>query len=254
MKKIPKTLKAVPKRPTSASRMPEMLALIGIAFDKYAVGHDTLNARRLRSRVREASAVGQIVREQAKIRSEISINKPPEERDSNYGYAFSWTDRDRKSPSHRLIARASDGGQKWRNVAAKRGYVAVPRPIVGELGPLTPLPSTDKDGAEYLKIDCVEVRLLHHINHTLPLEAASRVLLYSERAPCASCCVVIQKFLNERKAASLSVVFGHGEPWSEEAGIDRRHALSVRNQMERKFSGRLAFRAVEELHRQTRED
>jgi hypothetical protein len=248
MDKTPKILKPTPKRPRSASRLPEMLALVGLAVGIYAVSRSTPNARRYRLRVREASALGRIVREQGAIRSDLVINKPAERRDRNYGYAFTWTDANPDIPKHRLIARSNDTGQNWREVADKHGYEVVRRPVLDELGPLTP-PESHNERGSYFKIDCVEVRLLHHINCTLPAKTSSTILLYTERAPCPSCCVVIQKFLHEHESASLSLVYGHGYGWSEEDRREREHALLVQNEMEADFQGRLVFGTVEELHR-----
>lgn len=248
MNKTPKILKPLPKPPRLASRMPEMLALIGLAFGMLAVSLSNPSLRRYRLRARETSALGRIVREQRTIRSELTINKPAELRDRNYGYAFIWADADSDTPTQKLIARSNDEGQNWREVASERGYTVASKPEHDELGPLTPPMSFSEEGC-YFKIDCVEVRLLHHINRTLPAETSYSILLYTERAPCRSCCVVIQKFLYERVSASLSVVYGHGYGWNDEARRARQHALLVQNEMEVEFKGRLVFGTVEELRR-----
>lgn len=246
VKKTYKKLPLLPKLPKKASRLPEMMAMIGTALGIYSIVKKLPEVRQYRLRLREAAALGRIIREQKSIRSELAINKPAERRDRNYGYAFSWPDADTNLTEQKLIARSNDEGEKWRNVASERSYEVAQELVVDELGNLAP-PELQNAESSYFKIDCVEVRLLHHLNRTLPAHASPSILLYTERAPCKSCCVVITKFLDERKTASLSVVYGHGYGWDAEARRDRRHAMSVQKSMEKNYAGRLVFGTVKEL-------
>ena len=246
MKKIYKNLPLLPKSPRKASLLPEMLAMIATALSIYSIVKKLPEVRQYRLRLREVAALGRIIREQKSIRSELAIHKPAERRERNYGYVFSWPDADTDLIQHKLIARSNDEGEKWLNVASKRLYEVAQKLDFDELGDLVPPALQNADGS-YFKIDCVEVRLLHHLHRTLPVHASPSILLYTERAPCESCCVVITKFLNKRKTASLSVVYGHGYGWDAEARRDRRHAMSVQNSMEKSYSGRLVFGTVKEL-------
>ena len=211
---------AIGKPRKSSGRHPEVKSQMGQQVHSLLLTQgDEDGARRWSEHMRLVSDLARIVNSQNETRGDEKLAKAPDSRkDCNYGYAFAASPPSSVSPSFRLVARSDDGeipavfsdpGQSYHLVTVQKVEYA-------QLGPLRPpgkwpAPEGGPPGSQGdWKIDCVEVKLLHRLRTELPLKQAAIVNLFTERLPCASCCTVIQNYLESRSKDTLRIIYGFG--------------------------------------------